>query len=131
MKSNRIQDFGGRMKYKPTILPLTRAVAEMGNDGWTFLAGVAEVALKLNLAEQGVPPTFGCGNPNCTGTLAMTSHASRPLVCSQCGSEINWTGIATKKVVVCPTCGRKGEDWNKFCPFHNPAVALHEVDEII
>lgn len=119
------------MKYKPTVLPLTQVVAKMGNDGWTFLAGVAEVALQLKLAAEGVPPTYGCGKPGCTGTFVLISKTERPIVCPKCGVEIDWTGIATKKVKRCPSCGRVGNDWDSFCKFHVPAIALSEKDEPI
>jgi len=119
------------MKYKPKALPLTQAVAKMGSDGWTFLAGIAEVALNAKLAKEGIPFSWGCGNPNCSGTFSMISHTARPLVCPKCGAEIDWTGIATKKVKVCPKCGKKGNDWDAFCPDHVPAVALKEMEEAI
>ena len=102
----------------------------MGNDGWTFLAGIAEAALSLKLAEKGIPFSWGCGNPNCDGTFTMVSHSSRPLVCPKCGQEIDWTGIATRKVKTCPVCGQQRNAWDTYCPYHVPPVELTERDEV-
>jgi DNA-directed RNA polymerase subunit RPC12/RpoP len=117
------------MKYKPTLFPATMAVAKMGSPGWTLLTGIVEGALTVKLAQQGVPLTYSCGKPSCSGSFNLVSKVDRPLVCSECGSEIDWTGIATRKVKVCPKCGKKGNDWDTFCKFHVPAVALKVVEE--
>jgi len=117
------------MKYKPTTLPLTQAIAKMGNDGWTLLTGLAEIALKVKLAGEGIPPTYGCGKKGCTGAFVLISKTERPLVCPKCGSEIDWAGIATKKVKRCPKCGKVGSEWESFCKYHVPAIALKENEE--
>lgn len=127
----KIAEKGGRMKYKPTIFPITMAVAKMGSPGWTFLTGLAEVALNVKLAQEGVPLTYSCGKPGCNGSFNLVPKINRPLVCPECGSEIDWTGIATKKVKRCPTCHRLGNDFDKYCKFHAPAVPLQEVEEPI
>jgi len=119
------------MKYKPTIFPLASAVAKMGSPGWAIVTGILEGAVNVGLAQQGVPPTYSCGKPSCGGSFSLVSKVNRPLVCPKCGSEIDWTGIATKKVKRCPKCHKIGSDFDKFCKFHVPAVALEEIEEPI
>ena len=119
------------MKYKPTLFPATMAVAKMGSPGWTLLTGIAEGALNVKLAQQGAPLAFSCGKPSCSGSFNLVSKVNRPLVCPECGSEIDWTGIVTKKVKRCPKCARIGSDFDKYCKFHVPAIALQEAEEAI
>lgn len=119
------------MKYKPRVFPLTQAAAQMGNDFWTLLAVAGAFTLEIKSAQKGNPPIYGCGKPECTGAFALISKTERPLVCPKCGSEIDWTGIATKKVKRCPTCGKMGGQLDSYCKFHVPSVALKEVDEPI
>lgn len=119
------------MKYKPTLFPATKAVAKMGSPGWTLLTGIVEGAVNLGLAQQGGPLIYNCGKPGCSGSFNLVSKANRPLVCPECGSEINWTGIATRKVKRCPQCHKIGGDFDKYCKFHVPAVLLQEVEEPI
>lgn len=119
------------MKYKPTLFPATMAVAQMGSAGWTLVTGIVEGALKVKLAQRGIPLTYSCGKPGCGGSFNLVSKADRPLACPECGSEIDWTGIATKKVKRCPQCHKLGNDFDKYCKFHVPAVPLQEVEEPI
>jgi hypothetical protein len=119
------------MKYKPKAFPFTQAVAEMGSNGWTLVAGLVEFAGNLALTEKGIPPTYSCGKRGCTGTFSTMSKSERPLVCPKCGSEIDWIGIATKKVKRCPVCHKAGSDLDIYCKYHVPGVPLKEYEEPI
>jgi len=117
------------MKYKPSLFPITKAAIEAQNWGATLAAGVFEIWVASQSAKAGIPPLYSCGNPKCNGTFTITSMDSRPLVCQKCGAEIDWTGIATKKVKRCPKCKRVGNFDDVYCAHHMPAVALEEVEE--
>lgn len=117
------------MKFKPTQFPLTRSVAKTGSAGWTIITGIVEGAINVKLAEQGMYPTYFCGKSGCDGSFNLVSKVNRPLVCPRCGSEIDWTGIATKKVKRCPDCQSVGSNYDTYCKFHFPAVSLQEMDE--
>jgi len=42
------------------------------------------------------------------------------------GEEIDWIGIATRKIKICPQCNREHGVDDNYCPYHIPKVALVE-----
>jgi len=114
------------MKYKPTIWGITREVAKLQSPTLTALSGILETAFYLQNAYGGVL-NYSCGNPKCGNAFVpFKSTAQRPLVCPKCGEEINWEGIATRKVKVCPQCKYEYSLSVNYCPYHVPKVALVE-----
>lgn len=114
------------MKYKPTMFPATVAAVKAENWGIALLAGVLETWMGATNFKAGAGLVFSCGNPKCGGSFALVSGAKRPLVCPKCGQEIDWTGIATRKVKRCPECKRLGKSDDIYCSYHVPPVALRE-----
>ena len=114
------------MKYKPTMFGITREVAKLKDPRATFISGIAETLLNLGTAYYGGFVTYSCGNPECSGTFTLTSRTKRPLVCPKCGEEIDWVGIATRKIKICPECNREYRLDDNYCPYHLPKVALVE-----
>jgi len=115
------------MKYKPTIWGITREVAKLKNPNITALSGILETIGFLGNAYYNRSLIYSCGNPQCNKTFEpIKSLAQRPLVCSQCGEEIDWEGIATRKVKVCPQCKNEYGLKDKYCLYHIPRVALEE-----
>jgi hypothetical protein len=116
------------MKYKPKTFPITQAVAKRGDNLLTFISLFGEAYLTVEMAKKGIPWRFYCGKPGCKGSFPLPSVNTRPLVCPVCGSEIDWTGIATRLVSHCPECGAIGNDHDTFCKYHVPAVRLEVIE---
>lgn len=114
------------MKYKPTLFSITKEVAKFKHPTATVISGILETALNLGSVYYGGYVTYGCGNPECSGTFTLTSRTKIPLVCPKCGEEIDWVGIATRKIKVCPQCNREHSLDDNYCPYHLPKVALVE-----
>jgi len=68
--------------------------------------------------------TLFCGF--CSGLIFLNKGEPRPLVCTNCGNAINWLGIVTRLIKVCPLCSKTYSVQQNFCPLHFPAVALVE-----
>lgn len=62
-----------------------------------------------------------CGKCGSTITLRL---GVVPKVCSKCGNEIDWVGIKTRVIKVCPKCNAQGAIGDAFCVLHIPAVRL-------
>ena len=116
------------MKYKPTTFPITQAVAKRDDNLLTFVTFFCEAALTIDMAKKGIPWTFHCGKPRCSGTFGLVSTENRPRVCPVCGSEIDWSGILTREVKRCPKCGALGNERDTFCKYHVPAEQLKVVE---
>ena len=114
------------MKYKPKLFGITEKAAKLGDPGATLISGIFELALSLGTAYYGGFVTYSCGNPECSGTFTLTSRTKRPLVCHKCGEEIDWVGIVTRKIKICPQCNREYRLDDNYCLYHLPRVALVE-----
>ncbi|MEK7814070.1 MAG: hypothetical protein AAB296_09935 [Candidatus Desantisbacteria bacterium] len=120
------------MEYKPILFPITKTVAMMnqnvGLDVFLCLGAIVETISQIN-RDRAIPSIYGCGKQDCTGFFALVSNTERPIVCPKCGSKIDWSGIATKNVKRCPNCNKVGSEWESFCKYHDPAIALKESEE--
>jgi ribosomal protein L37AE/L43A len=111
------------MKYKPTKLPMTQALAEQKEWGWAIVSGFIEGAVAVNEANKG-NDFWCCGK---CGSPITLRFGAIPKVCSKCGSEFDWVGVKTRIIKICPTCGTQGAIGDYFCPSHsNPSVRLVE-----
>lgn len=119
---NRAKNKEFALKFKPKRFPMTMAAIEQKEWGWAILAGAAELAVATDEANRGVE-SYCCGNRKCNAAIVVRS-GKIPRVCSNCGGEIDWVGIKTRIIKVCPTCNYQGGSWEKFCPWDTPAVAL-------
>lgn len=106
------------MKYSPTKFPFTMAAIKQKEWGWAFLAGLIEVPYATDQARKG-NDVWCCGK--CSSAISLRAGVI-PKVCSNCGNEIDWVGIKTRVIKVCPKCNGQGVIWEKFCPLHSPAV---------
>ena len=107
------------MKYKPTKIPIARALAESKEYGLALASAIVE----LGLASDTDADYWCCGNTKC-GTPIRIRNDLIPKVCARCGGEIDWVGIKTRIIKVCPTCNRVGSISDNFCDLHVPAVRL-------
>lgn len=115
------------MKYKPTIWGITKEVAKLKNPNLTAISKILETVAFLGTAYYGGCLTYSCGNPECGKAFKpFKSNAERPLVCLRCGEEIDWEGIATRKIKICPQCNREYSIDDNYCPYHIPKVELVE-----
>jgi len=115
------------MKYKPTIWGITREVDKLKNPNLTALSGILETIGFLGNAYYNRSLIYSCGNPQCNKPFEpLKSNTQRPLVCPRCGEEVDWTGIATRKIKTCPQCKREYSLSDNYCPNHIPRVALVE-----
>ena len=115
------------IKYKPTIWGITKEVAKLQNPNLTALSGILETIGVLGNAYYNHSLIYSCGNPQCNKTFEpFKSFKERPLVCSQCGQEIDWEGICTRKAKVCPRCNHEYAINDVYCIYHVPRVALVE-----
>ena len=69
---------------------------------------------------------YVCGNPVCQGLIIFHKKGKRPVVCKQCGEEIDWEGEFIKRLKLCPVCNEEYEISDSFCYFHVPKVELKE-----
>lgn len=114
------------MKFKPTIWGITREVDKLKNPTLTALSGVLETAFFLGSAYHG-RLVYSCGNPRCGYAFEpFRSIRDRPLVCRKCGEEIDWEGIATRRIKICPKCSHEYSLDDSYCPYHIPKVGLVE-----
>jgi predicted amidophosphoribosyltransferase len=90
------------------------------------VSGILEGVLNFASAHYGSVITYSCGNPDCNAAITFSSKSKRPLVCSKCGEEIDWVGIATKMIKICPECNQQFGIDERYCPYHLPKVALIE-----
>ena len=107
------------MKYRPTVTPFANALLESKEYGWAFLSAVVE----YGLASKSGSDYWCCGNTHCSAPIRFRP-GSIPKVCAKCGNEIDWVGIKTRIIKVCPTCNRVGSIDDQFCDLHVPAVRL-------
>jgi hypothetical protein len=114
------------MKYKPTLFGITKEVAKLKQPSAVIITGILETALNLGTAYYGGYVAYSCGNPKCNGTFILASRTRRPLVCPKCGEEIDWVGIATRKIKICPQCNSEYHLDDNYCPYHLPKVGLVE-----
>ncbi len=110
------------MKYKPTKTPISDALADQKDWGWAVVAGFVELAVAYDAAQKG-SDFWCCGKCKSPITLRM---GVIPKVCSKCGNEIDWVGIKTRVIKVCPDCNAQGSIGDSFCSLHVPAVRLRE-----
>lgn len=107
------------MKCRPTKMPITKALVESKEYGWAIVSGIFEVALA---ADKGTD-YWCCGNTICAVPLPLKS-GRLPRVCARCGNEIDWSGIKTRVIKVCPSCNKQGLLEDLYCDMHVPAVRL-------
>ena len=107
------------MKYKPTKTPIAQALTKSKEYGWAIVSAVIELSLISNTGDD----YWCCGNTAC-GTPIRFRGGSIPKVCAKCGNEIDWVGIKTRVIKVCPTCSKIGAINDQFCDLHVPAVRL-------
>ena len=110
------------MKFKPTCIPITKALLKAKEPGWAILAGIFEVAIAAEKAKRGIK-YWACGNPRCAVPLQLRTSIA-PRVCSKCGGEIDWVGIKTRLIKVCPICNKVVSFDDTYCDLHVPAVKL-------
>lgn len=108
------------MKYKPTKMPITQALLKQKEWGWAIFAGIFEGAVVADEAKKG-NELWSCGK--CGESLRLVNFQP-PRVCTKCGSDIDWVGIKTRLIRVCPTCNRQWIPTDIYCPLHSPAVLL-------
>ena len=111
-------------KFKPKKMPLTDKLLSSGEFGWAIMSGIIEGAIILGLAKKGIE-YWVCGNPNCGISLLM-GEGRVPIACTKCGSEIDWVGIKTRLIKVCPRCNKQGMPYAVYCDSHVPAVKLED-----
>ena len=111
-------------KYKPKLFKIAEELAKAGKGRAAIGAGVIEFLLALGGAYYTGGVTYSCGNPRCDEVIYVRRDEERPLVCSRCGEEIDWAGIKTRIIKVCPTCNKQYDEEANFCPYHIPKVAL-------
>lgn len=107
------------MKLKPTKTPIAKALAESKEYGWAIVSAVIEHSLISATGDD----YWCCGNTKCSSPIRVRGD-SIPQVCAKCGNEIDWVGIKTRVIKVCPTCSRVGAIDDQFCDLHVPAVRL-------
>jgi hypothetical protein len=112
------------MKYKPTKFPMTEAAIQAQKWGWAIGLGVVEFAIAANDAQRGAE-TWCCGNSRCGAALVMRT-GRLPKVCSSCGGEVDWVGIKTRIIRVCPRCNYQGTSSEKYCPWDTPPALLRD-----
>ncbi|HEU5461744.1 MAG TPA: hypothetical protein VFU79_05685 [Nitrososphaeraceae archaeon] len=90
------------MKSKPKVFNPTDPVE------------VKFVATIYNILTQGFDMTsiYRCGN--CDNIL-HASITNRPKVCSNCGTEIDWSGSYTMIIKECPQCHVQYDNLKNFC----------------
>lgn len=108
------------MKYKPTKMPIAKAFAEQKEWGLAIVFGFIEGAVAVNESKRG-NDLWCCGK--CASPITLRMGAP-PKVCSKCGNEVDWVGIKTRVIKICPTCNTQGALGDSFCPSHSPAVKL-------
>ena len=101
-------------------MPLTQMLVKSKEFGWAIPSFIIEVALAGDEAKKG-NDYWCCGK--CSSAIALRVGVV-PKVCSKCGSEIDWVGIKTRLIKVCPTCNAQGEFGDSYCSLHTPAVRL-------
>ena len=106
-------------RFKPTRTPIANALARQKEWGWAIVAGVFEVALASDQGSE----YWCCGNPNCSTPLRV-SFGLTPKVCAKCGGEVDWVGIKTRVIKVCPRCNRQAFGEDTYCAFCTPATIL-------
>jgi hypothetical protein len=109
------------MKYKPTILPITKEIAKSKEWGWLALPSLfIEAGIAIDQAKKG-NDWLACGK--CSWPMTLKSGLI-PKVCAHCGAEIDWVGIKTRIIRICPKCNAQGGIGEEFCAIHTPAVRL-------
>jgi hypothetical protein len=77
---------------------------------------------------------FLCGDEDCRAPIIYDTNSERPIICTQCGEEIDWSDRFTSKVKICSKCNTKYyRAIDKFCYYHIPKVPLveKEIEKIL
>lgn len=106
------------MKYKPTVVPLAMALAKSEDLRWF---AIPAFIWELGQVSKKGDDYWSCGK---CGSPIRFHGGMTPKVCTNCGNEIDWVGIKTRIIKVCPTCGKEGSIYDQFCDLHVPAVRL-------
>lgn len=114
------------MKYKPELFKLTGESIKQYKNGFAIASEISDFLYNAATLAFGDFLTYKCGNPNCRAVITHSLRSKRPLVCSECGEEIDWGGNALKKVKICPQCNQHFSLNKNYCPYHVPKVALVE-----
>jgi ribosomal protein L37E len=70
---------------------------------------------------------YHCGN--CDDLITCPFKSNRPKRCSKCGWDIDWLGIYTRKIIICPNCGEQDfEPDDKFCDVCPEPVRLKQLE---
>ncbi len=114
------------MKYKPTKMPITKALLASKEYGWAIVSGIFEVAYASDSGKD----YWCCGNSRCDTPLRV-SFGVTPRVCVKCGNEIDWVGIKTRIIKVCPRCSRQAFGDDLYCAFCTPATRLENKEVLL
>lgn len=99
-------------------MPLTTTLVKSREYEWAIISGIFEIIVAVGSNNK----YWCCGNPKCHYALRLSGNL--PKVCVKCGNEIDWVGIKTRLIKVCPTCARRGIYGEVYCDMHVPAVKL-------
>ncbi|MHA1378376.1 MAG: hypothetical protein ACTSRG_08330 [Candidatus Helarchaeota archaeon] len=89
------------------------------------MSGILETTSNILGSSTGVL-TYDCGNLDCNGRFTVIIKSDKPLVCPQCGEEIDWEGFTTRIKRICPKCNKEFFQNEKYCPYHKPKVAIED-----
>lgn len=91
-------------KYKPKTLDQIQDPASKVVHGAMRLVG-------LGLNQY----VYSCGNPACDQMIIFPYTGRRPVRCDKCGEDIDWGGIFTRQIRICPQCKQQYSNESKFC----------------
>lgn len=106
---------------KDSALPKFKPTKKSSHDTDDHLTNLLE-GLEHSLGKH----TYLCGNPDCGALIIFHSNEVRPIVCSRCGSEIDWEGKYINRIKVCPKCNKEYDINANYCSFHTPPISLIE-----
>jgi hypothetical protein len=111
----------GDIRIMAKFKPIKRSPVETDNP---IIRGIDS----LIIASEGYlgKRVYICGNPNCGTLIIFHKDAKRPILCKQCGEEIDWEGEYVRRIKICPKCNEEYEVNANYCSFHSPKIALQE-----
>ena len=110
-----------RDSSSPRIKPLKRPSAETDNPLVKMLDSLVS-GLEYSTGKR----TYLCGNPDCGTLIIFHSNEPRPVICTRCGTEIDWEGEYINRIKLCPKCNKEYDITANYCQFHSPAISLME-----